>query len=155
MAAMNKRAALALFLCAAWIFAQSDNSARQKLIVSLDALANVQLAERAKSIAKIQTRADAEKRKDLVRRKILDLIGGLPARPSSVTAKQFGTLIGVGFRIEKLAYESLPGFWVTANLYIPANDNGPFPAVLLAPGHEATGKQSQYSWGVNFARNGI
>jgi cephalosporin-C deacetylase-like acetyl esterase len=27
--------------------------------------------------------------------------------------------------------------------------------VLLAPGHEATGKQSQYSWGVNFARNGI
>jgi cephalosporin-C deacetylase-like acetyl esterase len=152
---MSKRAVTAFFLCAVWIFAQPDNSARQKLIASLDALANVQLAERAKAVSKVQTRADAEMRKDLVRRKILDLIGGLPAHPSSVAVKQFGTLSGGGFRIEKLAYESLPGFWVTANLYVPANGDGPFPAVLLAPGHEATGKQSQYSWGVNFARNGI
>jgi len=152
---MNKRAIFALFLCTVWTFAQSDNSAREKLIASLNTLANVQLAERGKSIAKILTLADAEKRKDLVRHKILDLIGGLPAHPRSVAAKQFGTLSGTGFRIEKLAYESLTGFWVTANLYVPANGSGPFPAVLLAPGHEATGKQSQYSWGVNFARNGI
>jgi cephalosporin-C deacetylase-like acetyl esterase len=152
---MSKRAIVGLFLCAVWIFAQSDNSARQKLIASLNAQANVQLAEREKAVAKVQTRADAEKRKDLVRRKILGLIGGLPVHPSSITAKQFGTLSGDGFRIEKLAYESLPGFWVTANLYVPASGSGPFPAVLLAPGHEATGKQSQYSWGVNFARNGI
>jgi cephalosporin-C deacetylase-like acetyl esterase len=151
----NKKATLAMFLCAMRIFAQSDNSAREKLIASLNAQANVQLAERAKAVARVQTRADAEKRKDLVRRKLLALIGGLPARPSSIETKQFGTLSGSGFRIEKLAYESLPGFWVTANLYLPANGNGPFPAVLLAPGHEATGKQSQYSWGVNFARNGI
>jgi cephalosporin-C deacetylase-like acetyl esterase len=151
---MSKRASVALLLCAMWIFAQ-DNSARQKLITSLDAQADIQLAEREKTVAKIQTRADAERRKDLVRRKILDLIGGLPSHPSSITAKQFGTLSGDGFRIEKLAYESLPGFWVTANLYVPANGSGPFPALLLAPGHEATGKQSQYSWGVNFARNGI
>jgi cephalosporin-C deacetylase-like acetyl esterase len=152
---MCKRVVVAVFLCAVWIFAQSENSAREKLIASLNAQANVQLAERAQSVAKIQTRADAEKRRDLVRRKILSLIGGLPAHPSSITAKQFGTLSGAGFRIEKLAYESLPGFWVTANLYVPANGTGPFPAILLAPGHEATGKQSQYSWGVNFARNGI
>jgi cephalosporin-C deacetylase-like acetyl esterase len=152
---MHKRAIVTFLVCAAWISAQSDNSARQKLIASLDALANAQLAGRTKAIAMIQTRAEAEKRKGLVRREILSLIGGLPARASSVTAKQFGTLVGVGFRIEQLAYESLPGFWVTANLYVPANDSGPFPAVLLAPGHEAAGKQSQYSWGVNFARNGI
>jgi dienelactone hydrolase len=152
---LNRKVTLALFLCALWLFAQSDNSAREKLIASLNAQANVQLAERAQSLAKVQTRADAEKRKEMVRRRILDLIGGLPAHPKSVTAKQFGTLSGDGFGIEKLAYESLPGFWVTANLYVPANGSGPFPGILLAPGHEATGKQSQYSWGVNFARNGI
>ncbi len=152
---MSNRAIGGLFLCAVSIFAQSDNSAREKLIASLNAQANIQLAERAKTVAKVRTRTDAEKRKDLVRHKILDLIGGLPAHPTSIAAKEFGTLSGSGFRIEKLAYESLPGFWVTANLYIPANGDGPFPAVLLAPGHEATGKQSQYSWGVNFARNGI
>ena len=54
-------------LCAVCISAQSDNSARQKLIASLDALANSQLAERANSIGKIQSRADAEKRKALGR----------------------------------------------------------------------------------------
>ncbi len=112
---MSKRTIAAVLLCATWMFAQSDNSARQKLIASLNAQANVQLAERAQSVAKVLTRADAEKRKDLVRHKILDLIGGLPKHSSSVTAKQFGTLVGVGFRIEKLAYESLPGLWVTAN----------------------------------------
>lgn len=152
---MTKRATITFFFCVVWIFAQSDNSARQQLIASLDKLANVQLAERAASVSKIQTRAGAERRKAQVRRKILDLIGGLPAHPASVAAKEFGTISGSGFRIEKLAYESLPGFWVTANLYLPANGSGPFPAILLAPGHEATGKQSQYSWGVNFARNGI
>jgi cephalosporin-C deacetylase-like acetyl esterase len=152
---MSKRAAMVLFFCAVWIFAQSDNSAREKLIASLNAQANIQLAARAQSVGKVLTRADAETRRDLVRRKILDLIGGLPAHSSSVMAKPFGTLSGSGFRIERLAYESLPGFWVTANLYVPADGSGPFPAILLAPGHEATGKQSQYSWGVNFARNGI
>ena len=142
-------------LCAIPIVAQQGNSARQKLIENLDALANTQLQQRAQAVAKIQTRLDAEKRKEAIRRKILDLIGGLPQQQNDVAVRQFGTLPGDGFRIEKLAYESLPEFWVTANLYIPTSGNGPFAAVLLAPGHEATGKQSQYSWGVNFARNQV
>ncbi len=149
------RVAILITSSAAGLIAQADNSAREKLIQSLDDLATKQLAQRAQTIAKIQTRAEAEKRKDLVRRKILDLIGGIPAHQGPVAVKQFGTVAGEGFRIEKLAYESLPGFWVTANLYAPLEGLGPFPAVLLAPGHEATGKQSQYSFGVNFARNGV
>jgi cephalosporin-C deacetylase-like acetyl esterase len=137
------------------MLAQQDNSARQRLIESLDALAETQLQQRAQAVAKIQTRAEMEKRKDAVRRKILGLIGGLPERQKGVAAKRFGTLTGDGFQVERLAYESLPGLWVTANLYVPTNGNGPFAAVLLAPGHEAAGKQSQYSWGVNFARNQV
>lgn len=134
---------------------QSDNSARQKLIETLDGIASQQLAERAETLGRIQSRADAEKRKREVRERILSLIGGLPEHHGTVAVKEFGTLQGDGFRIEKLAYESLPGLWVTANLYLPASGNGPFPAVLLAPGHEATGKQSQYSFGGNFARSGV
>jgi len=134
---------------------QSDNSARQKLIEMLDGIANQQLAERTEAVARIQSRADAEKRKKEVRGRILSLIGGLPEHRGAVGVKQFGMIEEDGFRIEKLAYESLPGLWVTANLYLPASGNGPFPAVLLAPGHEATGKQSQYSFGGNFARSGV
>src|SRR5579862_912755 len=142
-------------LCVGRATAQSDNKARQQLIETLDRIANKQLAERAQRVAAIQTRAAFDQRKAQVRATILELIGGLPERRGPVAVKEFGSLTGDGFRVEKLAYESLPGLWVTANLYIPAEGAGPFPAVLLAPGHEATGKQSQYSFGGNFARSGI
>jgi cephalosporin-C deacetylase-like acetyl esterase len=144
-----------MLLGALWAAAQTDNSARQKLIETLDDIANKQLSERAQKVAGIQTRAAFDQRKTQVRARILELIGGLPERRGPVAVKEFGSLAGDGFRVEKLAYESLPGLWVTANLYIPAEGSGPFPAVLLAPGHEATGKQSQYSFGGNFARSGI
>ncbi len=148
---------LALF-CALGASAQNDGAARQQLIERLDAIANRQLEERAQKVAAIQSRGAFEQRKAQVRAKILELIGGLPEHRGPVAVKKFGSLAGDGFRVEKLAYESLPGLWVTANLYIPSSNtsgDGPFPAVLLAPGHEATGKQSQYSFGGNLARSGI
>ncbi len=151
---LNKSLVLAA-ICAAGVFAQADNSARQKLIETLDGIANQQLAERAQAVARIQTRADAERRKTQVREKILALIGGIPGHAGPVAVKEFGTLAGDGFTVQKLAYESLPGLWVTANLYLPSSGNGPFPAVLLAPGHGAAGKQEDYSFGGNFARSGV
>ena len=42
--------------------------------------------------------------------------------------------------IEKLYYESLPGLYVTGNLYIPNNLDGPTPAVLYVCGHSSTQK---------------
>ena len=69
--------------------------------------------------------------------------------------KQLGSLTGDGFRVEKIAYESLPGLYVTADVYIPASGAGPFPAVILTPGHEPTGKSGQYNWGAKLARAGI
>src|ERR1019366_3994803 len=131
-------------LCGGCMSAQTDNSARQQLIETLNAIANGQLSERAQRVAAIQTRPAFEQRKAQVRAKILDLIGGLPEHRGAVGVKDHWALGGDGFRVDKLAYESLPGLWVTANLYIPATGEGPFPAVLLAPGHEDTGKQSQY-----------
>lgn len=40
-----------------------------------------------------------------------------------------------GYSIEVLHYQSLPGVYVTANLYRPTNESGPFPAVIWGPGH--------------------
>jgi cephalosporin-C deacetylase-like acetyl esterase len=40
-----------------------------------------------------------------------------------------------GYRIEKLYYESLPGLYVTANLYIPDRIRKPVPAILYVCGH--------------------
>ena len=43
------------------------------------------------------------------------------------------------YRVEKLVYESRPGFFVTANLYLP-KAAGPHPGVLFQMGHSTNGK---------------
>lgn len=63
-----------------------------------------------------------------------------PRPPLNV--KIVGTIRQSGYRIEKLYYESLPGLYVPANLYIPDNIKEPVPAVLYVCGHSRTQKVS-------------
>lgn len=51
-----------------------------------------------------------------------------------------GTLQRSGYRIEKLLVQSRPGFFVSANLYVPEEGDGPFPVVLAPCGHSMEGK---------------
>jgi cephalosporin-C deacetylase-like acetyl esterase len=134
---------------------QQQAQPRPPLIAYLDSVAQSHLKERADAVSRIQTRADAERRRAEVRQKVLRLIGGLPTARRPPAVRRFGTLNEDGFRVEKLAYESLPGFLVTANVYVPTASRGPFPAVILTPGHDPRGKLGQYSWGANLARAGV
>src|SRR5678815_74970 len=102
---------------------------------SLNAIGQRQLAARREAIARLKTVPDVEQRKKLVREKIVQLVGGLPEYRGPLNVKTFGALDREGYRIEKIVYESLPGFYVTANVYVPTRGAGPFPAVLLPVGH--------------------
>lgn len=51
----------------------------------------------------------------------------------------FGETTRDGYRVAKVYFESLPGFFVTGNLYRPIGD-GPFPAVLSPHGHWTYGR---------------
>ena len=60
--------------------------------------------------------------------------GSLP-----LDVREYGSLKQDGFTIKKLIYQSRPGLYVTALLYVPDGD-GPFPAVMHMHGHFNTGK---------------
>ncbi len=65
-------------------------------------------------------------------------IGGLPER-TPLNARIVGTAKGKGYGVEKIMFESRPGFHVTATLYLP-DSPPPWPAVLVPCGHSHDGK---------------
>jgi cephalosporin-C deacetylase-like acetyl esterase len=75
-----------------------------------------------------------------LRRKLLEMIGELPERKTPLNPLVTGTIHMAGFHIEKLIFESLPGVYVPALLYVPDDKRGPHPAVLVPCGHSANGK---------------
>jgi Acetyl xylan esterase (AXE1) len=74
-----------------------------------------------------------------LRKRLLDMIGGLPTEKTPLSARVTGRIQMQGFRIEKLIFESLPGIYVSALVYAP-DAAGKHPAVLVPSGHSTNGK---------------
>ena len=69
-----------------------------------------------------------------IRELILSSAGLLPMpERSPLRANVFGDVTHPDYIVSKAYFESLPGFFVTGNLYRPVGD-GPFPAILSPPG---------------------
>lgn len=120
----------------------------------IDKLAQSQLAQRKAEIRKIRTRDEAEAHQKKTREKLLAVYGGLPSFRGPLSPKVTGKLDAGAYRIEKVMYESLPGYWVTSNLYVP-NRPGKFPAVLYAIGHWTEGKPAAQRMAANLAMQGF
>lgn len=60
-----------------------------------------------------------------------------------------------GYHIEKLYYESLPGLYVPANLYVPDSIKAPVPGILYVCGHSRTQKVHYQTHPAKFARLGF
>jgi hypothetical protein len=149
-------AALAILLCSsAWALDNpGPDTARQTASAYLDGLAEKALASRNTAVAVLSSKADADKRQAEVLSKILKLIGGLPDRSAPLYAKVMAVHAENGFKFETVMFESLPGYRVTANLFVP-DGKGPFPAVIVSPGHSPSGKEGDYRFAANFARAGF
>lgn len=82
-----------------------------------------------------------EARREHLRRQILVSAGLYPLRPRPpVPVHRFGRVHKGAYAVEKIALETLPGFVVGANLYMPARLQRPAPAVLVAHGHWKYGR---------------
>jgi dienelactone hydrolase len=87
-------------------------------------------------MADVRTLGDWTGQRDERRRQLLDMLGLWPL-PERTDLKPVitGRLDGDGFRVEKLQFQSMPGLYVTANLYLPKGVTGAVPAILYVCGH--------------------
>jgi cephalosporin-C deacetylase-like acetyl esterase len=99
---------------------------------------------RAREKAELCTIEQVEAYRAGVRENFLRAIGGLPgelaAGRTPLNSRVTGTLQREGFDIQKIIYESLPGFLVTAACYLPHNLPRRAPAVVMLHGHAEAAK---------------
>ena len=95
-------------------------------------------------------------------RRQIEVSAGLwpPVEKSPLKARIFGKVSKGDYSIEKVFFESYPGFYVTGNLYRPLGKKGPFPGILTPHGHWAYGRLENQSLAsmpglsINLARQG-
>jgi dienelactone hydrolase len=95
---------------------------------------------RRKTFDNINSEKDLYALKAGIKTKVLGMIGGLPETKTPLNATVTGKIQMTGFHIEKLTYESFPGFHVTALVYVPDDGAQKHPAILVACGHSPIGK---------------
>ncbi len=114
-------------------------------------------------LSDIKTLDEWTAKRPVYRRQLLEMLGldPLPEK-TPLQATTTGTVEHEQFTVENLHYQSLPGLYVTANLYVPKGLSRPAPAVLYVCGHGAV-KKDGVSYGCKvsyqhhgewFARNG-
>ncbi len=105
----------------------------------LSALAREAYEARNRALRGLTSPAAIEARQNWVRDTLWKLAGGMPER-TPLNQRSTGGFEREGYRVEKLVYESRPGFHVAADLYVPTASRGPFPGVLFQMGHSLNGK---------------
>ncbi len=132
----------------------AQQPAPDPLLRWMDQIAQRQLQQRENAISEIRSVADAERRKQFVRETFLTVIGGLPDYNGPLNPRITGRIESGNYTIEKVIFESLPGFFVTANVYRP-NQPGRYPGVLLQAGHTQEGKPEGQRLAANLALKGF
>jgi cephalosporin-C deacetylase-like acetyl esterase len=134
--------------------AQAQQIPLDPLLRWMNGIAQQQLQRRESAIGEIRTVADAERRKQWAHTRLLDLLGGLPDYNGPLNPRVTGSIKNDSYIIEKVIFESLPDYYVTANLYRP-NGSGRHPAVLLSSGHMQPGKTEPQRIAANLALKGF
>lgn len=90
--------------------------------------------------SQIKSEADLLRLRAQLKQSLLRMMGGLPTVKTDLHAAITGRIQGNGYHIEKLLYQSLPGYYVTALVYVPENGEKIHPAILVPAGHATNGK---------------
>jgi len=112
------------------------------------------------TLRKHATLEEWEARAAHIRQHILTCLGLWPLpEKKPLKARVFDRIECDGYSVEKVFFESLPGYFVCGNLYRPAG-KGPFPGIACPHGHWSTGRLEDTELGsiagrcINLARQG-
>ncbi len=137
------------------IFDDDKGGQSEMMTKYLNDLSRDALARRREVYEAVETVQDCEAYQKRLRDFFVERLGGWPERtplnPRTVAEQRFAD-----YRIEKVIYESRPGFYVTAILHLPLTDP-PYPGVLVPCGHSSNGKacEAYQRACINLAKNGI
>ncbi len=114
-------------------------------------------------LSEIQSLKDWNSNRDIYHLQLREMLG-LSPWPERTPLKPVvtGTLSREGVIVENIHFQSLPGLYVTGNLYRPEKQSGPLPAILYVCGHGGVkkngisyGNKTHYQHhGAWFAQNG-
>jgi dienelactone hydrolase len=126
------------------------------LIRHLNKQAFEYLDSRDKEIEDITGRGGWIERQQKVKDVLMETIGPFPEK-TPLNARVTGIVKKDGFRIEKVIYESMPGFYVTAAMLIPDGKIQKRPAIIQVSGHgfAAFRSETNQRYIYNLARKGF
>lgn len=123
----------------------------------LTTLEQQDLSKRRDEIAKIHDGLVIKDRQAYIRKTLMRELGGEWHEKTPLHAQITGVIHHEDYTVQKLVYQSLPHFYVTADVYVPQHAPKPYPAVLGFAGHSGDGKSySNYQtvW-VSLAKRGF
>lgn len=121
-----------------WLTYQDNHRALYRIIT--DDVFDL-LEDRAENISKFQSAEDWKSWQNKIKTALCGSLAKFKKTP--LNARTTGILERKNFTVEKVLFESHPGFYVTAGLFLPKERQNPAPAVIYACGHTDLGFRSE------------
>lgn len=111
-----------------------------------------QLDNRSGKLAAIHSLSGWQQRQKWIRKTLQDVVGIFPEK-TPVNARITKTIYKSGYRVEHIIYESQPGYYVTASLFIPDKlESEKAPAIIYCSGHSETGYRAYQNVLINLVK---
>jgi cephalosporin-C deacetylase-like acetyl esterase len=141
------------------VFPKDDPRAKDlPKMLAADAQRRLQEASlrESKAFAAVTTKAEWEKFRDVRIKALRESLGEFPVVPKEMRLKVTRELEGDGYRIQNLVYETRPGLWVNANLYLPTKPPEKMPGIIISHSHHTPNTQGELQdMGMTWARSGV
>lgn len=114
------------------------------------------LQERSDKVAGINTLSEWKERQEWLKTTLMDVVGPFPEK-TPLNPRITGVVERDTYRVENLIYESQPGFYVTASLFIPNDlkEEEQAPAIIFCSGHSEEAYRPYTNVLVNLVNKGF